>query len=550
MKKFPLYDTEYFDTIPAYLDGLSRKFGTREAISYFTRKQEKVTITYEELILRVTYLKEELIAMGMAGCHIAIVSENSCDWVVACLAVMACGSVAVCVDIEQSDDSIREMVQMSDAAAVFTSAGYRSVFDPVSVDQLDLKHVILMGAQKEGTLSLEELCEKGRKHAKEQKSDRISIQPEQPAVIAFTSGTTSKSKLVILSHKNILKNMCDSCLYVTFEETVFCSLPFYHTYGLTCSILGSLLRGTHVYINGDLKTMLRDLKLAQPDTMLTVPLIVESIYNQIWLNAEKAGKAEQLKKLLKLVRTLRKCGIRIKSKTLEGIREQIAGNLHIMICGGAHLGKEISEDFESLGILILQGYGITECSPLISVNSNRSYKMGSVGYVLPSCEVRIVEDEIWVRGDSVMEGYYKSPEQTKEVMENEWFKTGDLGYQDKDGCLYLTGRKKNLIVFKNGKKTSPEKLEEMIMQVPLVKEVVVTGTASGTSVDDVKITASIYPDPDRTGHMSSYEILEALQKEIDSINEKLPTYQQVQMINIREKEFSKTGTKKIKRHMA
>jgi long-chain acyl-CoA synthetase len=226
----------------------------------------------------------------------------------------------------------------------------------------------------------------------------------------------------------------------------------------------------------------------------------------------------------------------------------MAGNLHIIVSGGANLSEKISKDFELFGILILQGYGITECSPLVSANSNHSYKHGTVGHVLSSFELKFVDEEIWVKGPSVMKGYYKDPEQTAEVMEDGWFKTGDLGYLDRNGFLCLTGRKKNLIVFKNGKKLSPEKLEEMIRPLPLVKDVIVQGTASGSSTDDVKLTASIFPDAAQTADMSSYEILVALQKEIDRINDDLPGYQQIELLNMRDQEFERTSTKKIKRY--
>jgi long-chain acyl-CoA synthetase len=282
--------------------------------------------------------------------------------------------------------------------------------------------------------------------------------------------------------------------------------------------------------------------------MFAVPLIVEALRNQIWLGAERAGKAEGLRRLLRTCGRGRKLGVRLARDAVQEVHDTLFGKLHLIICGGAHLDQEIIEEFDLLGVQILQGYGISECAPLVSVNCNYANKIGSVGRPMPSVEVRIVADEVWVRGPSVMQGYYNAPEQTAEALEDGWFKTGDLGYLDRDGYLFLTGRRKNLIVFKNGKKISPERLENLLARIPLVKEVMVYGAANGSSADDVKLTASIFPDPERTVGLTSYEVLDLLQKEVDQINASLPAYQQIHMITVRDKEFVKTGTKKIKRY--
>lgn len=544
------YPASSYDTFPDFLSDIAQRYADRTALTWFGRKKEAHSLTYRQLTRRVSALRQALCIRGCTGGdHLAIISENSADWIAVFLAAASCGAVAVCVDTEQSDESIRDMAVRSDSRTLFLSPTFLPICLPL-LDQGKVDHIVLMGglASEERIESLEDLIQLGEDRLDSDGPAPAAVSPDQTAQIVFTSGTTSQSKMVMLSQKAILSNMYGASSHVQLYRSVFCPLPFYHAYGMNCAVLNSFLQGCQLFINGNLKTVMRDLHLAQPDTMFTVPLMVEAIHNQIWLTAEKAGKADALRKALKLAALCRRFHLPVKIKALGQLKETAVGSLRLVICGGAHLSPSIAREFELLGVQMLQGYGITECAPLISVNRNGCNRLGSVGLPLLNCRVEIRDGEVWAKGPSVMQGYYKDPEQTALALRDGWFNTGDLGYLDKDGFLYLTGRKKNLIVFKNGKKISPEKLEELIAPIPLVKEVLVSGTANGASADDVKLTASIYPDPERTQGMSSYEILEQLQSAIDKINEDLPIYQQIQLVNIREKEFSKTGTKKIKRH--
>ena len=543
MKRFKLYDIPYYDTFYDYVTAIGR-YEDKVAIAQYTRKGELMTHTYRQLSDDAIALARIIRDRGYEGAHIAIVGENSYDWLVAFLGINCAGSVAVNIDTEQPDEAIRSMIVRSDATAAFAS----EVFLPICQSLQDdgtLSYLVPMATDR-GDYNMHTLCREG---AAMDTPVGENLTPETLSAIVFTSGTTSQPKLVLLSQHNILVNSTASVRVARGTQDLFTSLPLYHAYGLNIIVLCCFINGARITLNGDLKTMLRDFKLSQAQTLAAVPLIAEAVYKGLWNGVEAAGKAAEVTKLLRINRFLSRFHLSFRRDLLLSIKEKGGfGRLNQCMCGGAHVSKELADTLNLLGIQVLQGYGITECSPLISVNSVESCVSDSVGHVIPGCEVKFVDDEILVRGPNVMQGYYKEPELTAESFDGEWFKTGDLGYMGKNGFLYITGRKKNLIVFKNGKKVSPEKLEELISHIPLVGEVIVSGATSGSSADDVKVAASICPDPAATAGMTSYEILERLQAEIDKLNKELPTYQQIQMINIRETAFERTAAKKIKRN--
>ena len=549
MKKYPLNKVEYYSRFRDLIEGLAEKYGEQPAISWFTRRQEEQTVSYRQMGDDVRALQKKMSQMGLIGKHVAIVGENSYEWLLVYFAATYCGAVAICIDIEQPDETILQMMEMADVEAVFLSAQYEDICKKYAKNK---KPMFLLSGQGSALVKVKSLVEEGARILEEcekNKDVEEETDPDMTAAIVFTSGTTNYSKPVMLSQKAILTNASDALANVQVGNTTFTSLPFYHTYGLTCSVLSMLISGTHLYINGNLKTVMREIHLAKPHTLLTVPLMLETIHSKIWMQAEESGKAEGLHKLLWIHKILFALGFKKSGKTLDAIREKALGTIRLIICGGAHMSSDIMEEFKYMGVMVLQGYGITECAPLVSVNRNKANKIGSIGLAMANCEVKLEDGEILVRGANVMQGYYKAPELTAEVMKDGWFCTGDMGQIDKDGFLYITGRKKNLIVFKNGKKVSPEKLEEKLKRIPFVQDVVVYGAASGGSTDDVQVAASVYPNKERTEGMTAYEILENLQAEINELNNTLPFYQQIQMVNIREQEFSKTAIKKIKRHL-
>ncbi len=538
------FKVKYFDTFYQLVE----EFKTHEdkiALSWFDADKNKITKTYQEFVQDIIGLRNKLIASGISRKHIAILGENNYEWIVAFYAITSGGGVAVLIDTEQTDDTVRELIVRSDAEYVFSSNYLSAICQPL-LKKRKIQEMFILGNEEgaTGESSIYGLIREGNA-MKVQKPDTILV--DQMAAIACTSGTTSKQKLVMLSQQNMLVNASDANALCAVGPKVFSSLPFYHTFGLSIAVIASLASGYEVTINGDLRTLARDMMASGATTVLAVPLIAEAMTKILFAGINDAEKVDKLKKLVESNALIKHFGMKKVKPKLMLLKSHVFPNMKYVVCGGAHLDLEIVHILAAFDIQVLPGYGTSECSPMISAPHTNGVVIESVGTIMPHCEVRIEQDEIWVRGKNVMLGYYKDEEANDEVFENGWYKTGDLGYVGKDDLLYFTGRKKNLIVLKNGKKISPEKIEELVVKIPLVKDVVAYGATSGNYADDVKPAVMIYPDPELSKGMTNYEILSEINREIEKINTKLPSYQQIQGVTLRDKEFEKTSTKKIKR---
>jgi long-chain acyl-CoA synthetase len=531
VKNYPLYDYDRYSDFVECLDAIAEKYAESPAVGEYTHSGEYVSHSYAQLRSDIAATASGLESVGLGSSHIAVIGESSYLYVVATLAIIEAGGVAVTIDVEQAQETIADMLLRADCAAMFASP---SVYELLTADpRLTKISPLLLGGENDAVAGR---IERGAVAVREKKRPS----PDAPAMIVYTSGTTSTSKPVLLSHGALVKNFCDAMGVVYIPRRVFNPLPLYHVYGFADGLMTNLVRGNEVCLAGNIKHMMRDMKMFSPQAVMSVPLITDLICRTM---TAAMGDAAALKRgtLMSMFKHSE------RENAFSEAKMNTFPHLELVISGGAHLSEQTAKALTAFNITVLQGYGITECSPLVAVNRNKYNCIGSVGPVLPSYEIKLRDGEILVRGESLMSGYYNDEELTRESFEDGWYCTGDLGKIDSRGFLWITGRKKNVIVLKNGKKVSPEELEGYINSLPSVGESMVYASPTGAEADDVVPAVTIYPDPAATAGMSSYEILEQLQREIDRVNESLPPFKQIRVVNIRETEFPKTATKKIKR---
>lgn len=554
-KNYPLYKVERFYDFKEMMDIAVRETPDRAALRYKSRGTVK-DVTYAELERRTDALGSALASLGYKDCHFAILSENSYKWILTYIMILKGEGVVVPIDKELSDDEAVNLINMGDAKVLFFSNAKKKT---VEQNRDRLKGVELFvnlddHADGEWYRSLYRLTEQGDVLVNAGYSDYLnaSNRRDDLKMIVFTSGTTGVAKGVMLSLRNMTSMVYYGLQMITVFTVGLSVLPYHHTYEAICDILPSLHKHCTICVNENLRAVSENLKLYKPDYIMLVPVFVEFFYNAIWKKAEKAGKAAALRNLIKTSNALRRAGIDMRRKLFANIHEGFGGNIKMVVTGGAPIREELGEFFDSVGINLMNGYGITECSPMLAVNRNEYSDYRTVGLPVPCTEVRIEDPdeagdgEVVARGETVMLGYYKNPKATAEVMRGGWFHTGDIGHFNSDGRLVITGRKKNLIVLKNGKNVYPEEIEEYLLSSPLIAEVVVYGERDGSG-QETGLHAEIYPDPDRTKDMTDKEKEEAIRADVKKIMEPHASYKHINSIVLRDREFDKTTSKKIKR---
>jgi len=556
-KNFEYLNPTEFHSIKEMLEIADREVPEKIAFKYRVAGDAVESVTYAQFIRRTRAIGSELRKMGMTDKHIALVGENSYKWITVYLAVINSPGVYVPIDKELPFDDIVRIVNDSDSEVMF----YAKKFEKDICENLDkfpaVKYFVRLDEDEkedEKFLSYAQLVKRGEvllDSGYTEYLDNVNDTSEM-RLLVYTSGTTGLSKGVMLSENNIVSVIYHGLRVETIYETCLSVLPYHHTYEAVIGILVSLHHHSTICINDSLRNTLKNLQEFKPEYIFLVPAFADSFYNRIWATAEKSGKDKMLKVLIKVSNGLMKVGIDLRRTLFKSVLSAFGGELKQIVAGGAPIRPEIGALFNSIGIPLINGYGITECSPLVSVNRLDDNVLESVGYPLPCAEVRIDNPvdgigEICVKSPTVMMGYYKRPEENEKVLRDGWFYTGDYGKIDEEGRIYITGRKKNIIVLSNGKNIYPEEIEEYIMNSPLVSEVVVFSEKNEDG-EEVALCAEVFPNMDKVKNDNITDVLGAVKEEVKRACQILPSYKHIKTVTVRETEFEKTTSKKIKRN--
>lgn len=554
-KKIEFHD---FQNVREIIRYSVEKFADKTAFTIKINKDKNVSyrkITYKKLGRQIDSLGTELIKQGLKDKRVAVISKNRYEWVLSYLAVLNGVGIVVPLDKGLPDQEIISSLQRSRADAVIFEEKYLELMKQIKAEQCTnvKKFIIMDDIEEKGFLNLNQMIKDGDAsiNSGNRKYLDAKIDNDKMSVILFTSGTTSLAKAVMLSHRNIASNVTGMRPYYRFYDTDvnMAFLPFHHTFGSTGIVIMLSDGVNNVFCDG-LRYIQENLKEYKVSVFVCVPLILEAMHKRIMKTVEKTGQMKKLEKGKKISKGLLKIGIDVRRKIFKNIIDELGGKLRLVISGAAALNKQVGADFNAFGIYTVQGYGLTETSPVVAAEDEKTLGHGTVGKPLFNVKVKIDNKdkdgigEIAVKGPNVMLGYYEDEEATNEVLKDGWFYTGDLAYYDEHHCIKITGRKKSVIVLKNGKNIYPEELENLISELPYVAENMVFGYPKG---DDLIVSAKIVYNKEFFKGISKDEIESKIWDDIKEINAGLTKFKHIKKIIVTDEPMIKTTTAKVKR---
>ncbi len=557
----PIYECLKITDLKDMLNKTKELYKNNIAYKIKIEKDKYYTITHLEARNMVDSLGTALIEMGLKGKRIAVIGENRYEWQIAYLSIVCGTGIVVPLDKSLPENELMNLIERSEVEAIFYSSKYEETLKRCVLEGVgNLKHLISMDLKehKEGIYSEIELIEKGKKLLANgnKKFLDAKINPEEMSIMLFTSGTTAASKVVALSHRNICSNLMSiaSILDVSEKDVMLSFLPLHHVFECTVGFLMALYKGMEVTFCDGIKHIVENMNEYKITYMACVPAIYENIYKNILKKLQKEGRLEETKQ--KIIDT-KEYSMEEKKKVFQDIHNMLGGNVRLLISGAAALNGKVEEGYRDLGINLVQGYGLTETSPVIGMGNNRYHKVGSIGKAVPNVEAKIEDvneegiGELVVKGPNIMIGYYGDKKATNAVLKDGWFYTGDLAKIDEEGYIFICGRKKSVIVLKNGKNIFPEELEGIINRVEGVKESFVFEKRNTEDVNDIKIFAKIVYDKKIVEEAyktnSNIEIYNSINNQVKAINKSLPPYKAIRGIILTEEPLIKTTTSKIKR---
>ena len=560
MKNYPLYESKSYVNIREFLAHIENKYDNNIAISFrkAPHDEEVQTRTYARLCDDMRYIATALVERGISSdVHCALIGRLTYGWICTYFAMLSVGAVLVPLDPDWSAEDLADTVTKAECKYLFCCDDVLDSKAKVICDTAGIDTVVAID-YAEHELTIEKLLLEGMQLREDGKRgyESARINPDKLSLLVFTSGTTGKGKGVMLTQTAILSNLHGALRLIRIPDLGRTAgvLPPHHTFGSTINILGNMSFGTNMYLSSGVRYVVKELKEVRPTHLILVPLYLETFYRKLKAAITESCKEKALSGIMKITNAISRTGLDLRQRMYKGLLSAFGGELKLVVSGGAPLSSEIADTFESFGIKIINGYGITECAPLLSANRDKQQKKGSIGMPVPNAKIKIKdpdengEGEICAKGPNVMLGYFKDPEATADVFDEDgYFRTGDIGKFDDDGWLYITGRAKNLIILSNGKNVYPEEIEVELASVPGVIDVVVYEGISKRGGEHNAIVAEIFPDVDYLKKNNIENKQDYFKKYINDFNRGAVAYKKITVLKIRETEFPKNTLRKITR---